>query len=522
VQTVVVHKAFIMTKNITKITPLYRPNSAFDLLKLPIVGRLLRWRWGRLALQVPLVMIALAMLWDGFTGPQQASRNVATVSAWVHYRGLVVIALLLVGNLFCMACPFTLPRTLGKRFAISGRRFPKLFRNKYLAIAGLFALFFLYEWLDLWASPLLTAWVIVFYFVASFVLELVFSESAFCKYVCPLGTFNFVYSTLAPTQIGVHNQSVCASCTGKECVNGSYAPQSVIHIDTIPVVPTPTLQHTIAPDAIPTLTREVSITHSPQGTLGCGTLLYAPQIQSNLDCTLCLDCVRACPHQNVGLFVRPSGRELTQQAWGKRWDVAFLVIALAFMALTNAFGMVPPVYELQIWLTQTLGIQNEAIVLLVIFGVGNLLLPLSVMLGTAWLSRLLMPTKTNLREIVTTFAPSFVPLGFGVWLAHYGFHFLIAPFSIVPVIQEFLGQTGDWTRWSVALDSQWIGIIQVVALAGGFLGSLWVAQKNSTRAFKRYGFLAMLPWALVLLVMVLVAWQIFSLPMEMRGSEFLG
>ena len=40
----------------------------------------------------------------------------------------------------------------------------------------------------------LAAWLIVAYFVASFLLEALFTESAFCKYVCPLGTFNFVYS----------------------------------------------------------------------------------------------------------------------------------------------------------------------------------------------------------------------------------------------------------------------------------------------------------------------------------------
>jgi len=66
-------------------------------------------------------------------GPQIASRNLATVGAWVHYRGLVLLALLLVGNLFCMGCPFTLPRTLAKGLSIRGRRFRNALRKQQVA-----------------------------------------------------------------------------------------------------------------------------------------------------------------------------------------------------------------------------------------------------------------------------------------------------------------------------------------------------------------------------------------------------
>jgi polyferredoxin len=484
------------------------PNTAVDVLRLPLVGRLLRWRWGRLAMQSLLLVLALAMLYDGFTGPQQAARNLATVGAWVHYRGLVVIALLLVGNLFCMGCPFTLPRTLGKRFSLPGRRFPRALRSKWLAIASLFALFFVYEWLDLWASPALTAWVIVFYFVASFALEALFQESAFCKYVCPLGTFNFLYATAAPTQIGVRDASVCAACTGKECVNGSYAPQTVIHIDTIPTL-----------GGQP---RDVSVTHAPQGTPGCGTLLYPPQMASNLDCTLCLDCVRACPHDNASLFVRAPGRELAADAWPRRWDVSFLAVALAFIAITNAFAMVPPMIDLQQGIGGALGLPlnaaTEPLILLLMFGLGNVLLPGALLLGAAYASQRAARTALRLREVAAVFAPAFVPLGFGIWAAHYSFHFLVAPLSIVPVAQEFLGLRGDWQAFSGSVDMGVIGVVQALALLGGFGASLWIAQRRSQRTFGRRGFPAVLPWALLLLALMWAAFGIFALPMEMRGS----
>ncbi len=183
---------------------------------------------------------------------------------------------------------------------------------------------------------MLTAWVIIGYFLASFVLEAVFTESAFCKYVCPLGTFNFVYSMASPTQISVHDPEICRHCVGKECVNGSYSPEPLIRVDEIPI------------------NGVTEVKHGPQGTLGCGTLLFAPQVTTNMECTMCLDCVRACPYDNAGLFIRKPGHELIRaDSWPKRWDIAFLVIFLVAMGLTNAFGMVPPVYALEDWMTTT-------------------------------------------------------------------------------------------------------------------------------------------------------------------------
>ncbi len=474
----------------------------FDILRLPLVGRLLRWRRGRLALQLPLALAALLLVLDGFTGPQQASRNLATVAPWVHFRGVVVLALLLAGNLVCMSCPFTLPRTLAKRWSGGGRRFPRRLRNKWLAIASLFLLFVAYEALDLWASPLLTAWLIIAYFVASFVLELLFSESAFCKYVCPLGTFNFVYSTASPTQIGVRSPDLCRTCVGRECVNGSYRPAPLVRLDAIPG-------------------GQRAVKHGPDGTLGCGTLLFPPQMTGNLDCTLCLDCARACPHDNVGLFVRQPGRELFQpEAWPKRWDVSLLVIILAFMGLTNAFGMVPPVYDLQRALAQMLGIRSDWVLIGLIFLVGGVLLPIGLALLAGWLAQTFTAARHpyDLRQTVAAFAPAFVPLGFGIWIAHYSFHFLIAPLTIIPVIQEFLGQPGDWLKFSGTPDLTAIGLLQLLALLAGFLGSLLLANRAAARLYRRQAMPGLLPWALLLLALAFAAAIVFSLPMEMRGS----
>ena len=190
------------------------------------------------------------------------------------------------------------------------------------------------------------------------------------------------------------------------------------------------------------------------------------------------------------------------------------------MGLTNAFGMVSPVYALQQTLAEALNLRSELIVLLLVFGITSLLIPALLTLLAAQLGRLLSGSrrKHNLRSTVAAFAPAFVPVGLGVWIAHYSFHLLVAPFSFIPVLQEFLGQDGDWARFGSSLDETLIGLVQLVAIAGGLVWSLLIAQRAATRMYRRDAVPGMLPWALLLLAIAFIAIWIFSQPMEMRGS----
>jgi ferredoxin len=79
---------------------------------------------------------------------------------------------------------------------------------------------------------------------------------------------------------------------------------------------------------------------------GCETGLFVPQLASNMDCTLCLNCVRACPYDNVALRLRAPWREVVRDGWrhrGRRWAL-LLGVLLAWWGLLNAFAMVPPFF----------------------------------------------------------------------------------------------------------------------------------------------------------------------------------
>src|SRR5262249_4712951 len=172
-----------------------QPRAAgFDLLRVPLLGRFLKWRHARLCLQLPLLLLAVAVIHYGFSGPAVGPVNLAGVLPWVHWRGLLILGLLVAGNVFCLACPFMLPRAIARRFLPRGRTWPRWLRSKWLAIVLLVVFLWAYEAFSLWDSPWWTAWIIVGYFAAALIIDGLFRGAAFCKYVCPIGQFNFVQS----------------------------------------------------------------------------------------------------------------------------------------------------------------------------------------------------------------------------------------------------------------------------------------------------------------------------------------
>jgi polyferredoxin len=486
-----------------------------DLLRAPLVGPFLGWRHSRTVLQALLLGAAILVMVDGFFGPQLAPKNMAGVLPWVHWRGFVALALLLAGNLFCMACPFMLPRRLAKRLFKAERHWPKALRTKWLALALLFLFLWAYEAYDLWSSPLLTAWLALAYFAAAFVVDGFFRGAAFCKHVCPIGQFHFVNSTASPLEVAIREPEVCASCRTRDCIVGRY--QNPRGLDS-------------GVEALRPHQRGKLLQN------GCELWLYQETKHGNMDCTFCMECIHACPHDNVGILARAPAQELWEDPqragvgrFSLRPDLAALAVFLAFAAFMNAFGMVTPVYALQAWLGRTLGTASEPLLVGILFLVGMLLLPLLLVSGTAWSSARLSGSGRGIIQEATSYAYALIPLGFGMWIAHYLFHFLIGGLAIVPVTQEYLAFLGfslaGAPQWALGplVPESWLLPIELLVLELGLLVTLVVAYRiairetgSGSRAFRGAA-----PWGfLAILLSVAGVWLLLQ-PMEMRGT-FMG
>jgi ferredoxin len=494
--------------------------SRVDALRAPLLGRFLRWRHARTAVQAVLLLLAALIVVDGLTGPQIAPENLAGVLPWVHWRGLLVLGLLVGGNAFCFGCPFMLPRRLAKRLFPATRPWPARLRNKWLAIALLILFFWSYETFDLWASPWLTAWVVLAYFAGAFAIDAVFQGAAFCKYVCPIGQFNFVNALVSPLEVRIRQPDICAHCMTKDCIAG--------HQSRDAVAPAPLIQ--IARRGSVAATRP---TVRP-AQAGCELWLFQERKVGNMDCTFCLDCVQACPHDNVGVL----GRIPTQELWtdprrsgvgrfGERPDLAALVLVLVFGAFLNAFGMVRPVYGFERWLAGLLQTDSEPLVLAVLFGGGLVALPALLVGLTAWASRAWAGTRESLRANALGYCPALAPLGLGMWAAHYSFHFLTGALTILPVAQGFLARLGlpslgppDWDIAALIPPTwTWLTPIAIVALEVGLFGTLLTLVRIAARRQRgRRAWRAALPWAILAIALFCAGVWLMMQPMEMRGT----
>ena len=384
---------------------------------------IVRWRHFRRIPQAILFLLAAAVVMDGLFGPQVAPLNLAGVLPWTYWRGFVVIGLLAAGNLFCMACPFMFVRDAMRKLFPPKHRWPVILRTKWIA-AALAALYFVaYEKFRLWNSPWWTAWIVIGYFLVAVAIDTWFQGASFCKYVCPIGQFHFVNSLVSPLEVRTKSAAVCDSCQTHDCIRGN------------------TKQR------------------------GCEMQLFQPAKTGNFDCTFCMDCVHACPSDNVAVL-----RALPpQKAPNRRLDVAALVLVLVFAAFASAAAMTT--------------------------GTGRLWM---YVIGALVAGAALFPNV----------GLSLVPLGCSMWAAHFFYHLAIGWNSLGPVLARVFHLT---IAMSHTMSSPgWLLRTQLLLLDGGLLWALYLAWRRRSA-----------PGIALAIALYLFGVWVFFQPMEMRGMLML-
>src|SRR5262249_20762813 len=170
--------------------------------------------------------------------------------------------------------------------------------------------------------------------------------------------------------------------------------------------------------------------------------------------------------------------------FGKRPDLAALVVLLVFGAFANAAGMVGPLLEWRDRLQVQLGLRSPLVVTSAGYVLALVVLPLLLVGGAALLSRRWVRSPASWLELATRNSFALVPLGFAMWLAHYSFHFLTSYDSAVPTAQRFAADLG-WTglgepQWAYACCvpvTDWLPRLETTCLGLGLLLSLYTGYR---------------------------------------------
>jgi hypothetical protein len=123
-------------------------------------------------------------------------------------------------------------------------------------------------------TAVLLAWMVILALVAG----LVFRRRSFCLLLCPAGAVFSLYARLAPWQLRVRDQDVCAVCRDKPCISTGLVWKEA----------------SLGGMRLSWRTRSE----------GCPVALVPAEINDSAECTLCLNCVQNCCNDNVTLGFR--------------------------------------------------------------------------------------------------------------------------------------------------------------------------------------------------------------------------
>ncbi len=275
------------------------PPGATDLFaRWPRLLRFARRPGAQLLLVVPAAVLLYVVILTTLFGTQMSGRNLGVMLLWVVWLFLLVVVFTpLGGRVWCLVCPLpllgeSLQRARGRgRPALGlGLPWPRFLdhawpRTLAFLVLGTFTA-------ALVAVPRVTGWVLAGLVLLSAALALVFERRAFCRFLCPIHAFVGLYGTTGKLALRRRSAEVCARCRAKPCLAGN------------------------------------------SRGYGCPYGLCVEEIRENNDCGLCLECVKTCPSDNVGLYWRPFAAERGVRDAGEAWlSIVMFVLAVAYCVL---------------------------------------------------------------------------------------------------------------------------------------------------------------------------------------------
>ncbi len=412
-----------------------------NLYRIPWLRPVLESRWPQFTLRLLTLMGFLFVLTTALLGPRVGSHNFAIIMVWIAWWTTLKLGFIpLGGRSWCSICPIALPGdwlqqggifTKRSRKLGLGLRWPKWLRGSWLQSAG-FLLIGLFSAVTL-TDPHVTGWVLLAIFVLAIAMSLVFEKRAFCSYLCPIGGFSGMYAKAAPVEVHVIDKQVCREHGDKSCYRA------------------------------------------------CPWGIYPVAMLDASACGLCLECLRACPQDNLALNLRPYGTDLEKPAHSARLDEFLLALVMLGSVLAFSALFLGP------WGWLKLSAFNIGSMPWVIYAAGFLVLNLVILpalfIACVWLSRQIAHSQKSLSSLVASRAQVLLPLGLMAWIA-----FTIS--FALPKLTYLLGVLNDPFGWGWRIlgmnnpintpdVSGASTLLQVLMLLVGLLWAGSVARKQS-------------------------------------------
>jgi ferredoxin len=412
-----------------------------DLYRLPWLHSLLESRWPQFLLRLVTLSGFILTLAAGLFGSRVGSHNFAIIFVWIAWwTALKLVFIPLGGRSWCSVCPIPLPgewlqqggvMSAGrKRFGL-GLRWPKKLKGSWMQ-SGAFLVIGLFSAVTL-TDPRLTGWVLMAVLLLAFGLSMVYEKRPFCTNICPIGGLSGMYAQAAPLEVRAIDKDICRKHELKSCYQA------------------------------------------------CPWGIYPVALQNNSACAQCLECLRACPHDNLAINLRPFGADLARPRSTSRLDEALLALVMlgsvmAFAAVfTGPWGWLKSA-AFAIGTPEWLAYSSGYLAL-------NLLLLPAIFSLAVWLGNNRPNSLPTFKKSIARQAHSLIPLGLMAWIA-FTISFALPKLNFIATVLNdpfgwgwrLLGITGKVP----ILDAASLSLaVQVILLLAGLYWSANIARKVS-------------------------------------------
>jgi ferredoxin len=466
----------------------------FNYLDIPWIKRLLQSKYIQPAFQISLLIVLMILLILAFVDIQDSAKNLSVIVIWTLWWTGIIFTFVLVGRLWCYACPVGALSEWFSRIFKPYRLFPARLSNLWLANV----LFILLTWLDIQIgvvrNPLVTGWLLIAVTALAVGIGIFYQRRTFCRYLCPIGGIIGIYSMFSAVELRSKDNEVCRSHNRKNCYLGN------------------------------------------ESGLGCPMFEVIPKMDSNNFCNFCGECVKTCPRNNITIRIRTFFKDV----WTTRkrsLDQAFLAVALLGITIFVTGDMLEPwagwmESAMKFFPAQRFGIEYQYTVevitkSLLFFSISLIVIPGIILLAGA-LSNAFAGRQNHdgLKQTFTTFGYMFIPIGLSMHLAHNLGHLLNESAVILPSLQRVIniytpfgaGQP-DWRIASAPLiDATSLYWMQIVLFLIFYVFSLYAGYRLALNNYQdsHTSFKALVPMIFISFVLMIVNVYLLNLPMAPR------
>ena len=410
--------------------------------------RLVKLRGFQFLVIFPNFIIFYLFILSALWGSPVGNRNIAIIFVWIAWWfALKAIIVPLGGRIWCMVCPLPAPSEwISRRSFTAVRYLQKPFKGLYHRFTGLqkdwpkrisniwlqniLFLALISFGIILITRPIATAILFLLILAATLVLGLFFRRRVFCLYLCPVGGFLGTYSMASMTEIRAVDRDVCRKHKEKPCFKGGV------------------------------------------NGWACPWKQYPGTMDRNNYCGLCTECIKSCPKDNVGIFLRPFGSDRNLKGYDEMFNaIIMLVVAISFsVTMLGPWGFIKEAANV----TETRQIVPFLTYLAALWGLALVIVP-GLFMASAKGAGLLAGGGIDQRTLTLRLAYILIPVGIFFWIA----------FSLPPVMINYsyiLSVLSDpfglgWDIFGTAnlpfkpFIPQWIPAIQgALLLAGLYFG----------------------------------------------------